>query len=260
MPIWAAAPALAQTPADLMPLGAEVAVPAGFVDLCERSPEQCVATERPTESALRDIRNWAGRTRWAAVFEAAGMAPAATAAEAAPSAKPARSVRQIRQDKDAARKRGAAPPAKRRATTKPELALPPVPTPPAAAGLSLDELETVNRRVNRSIRRRTDADAFGREDVWQRPEGPRAAGDCEDYVLAKRHALIAAGVDAEALSIAIVRTRRGEMHAVLLVATPAGELVLDNLSPWVRPWREVGYDWLERQAPGRPLTWVRAAG
>ena len=63
-----------------------------------------------------------------------------------------------------------------------------------------------------------------------------------------------------ALTIAIVRTRQGEGHAVLLVATDQGEYVLDNLSPWAMPWRQVGYQWLKRQAPGQPLTWVSIGG
>jgi predicted transglutaminase-like cysteine proteinase len=46
------------------------------------------------------------------------------------------------------------------------------------------------------------------------------------------------------------------MHAVLLVATVEGEVVLDNLSPWVLPWNEAPYQWLDRQAPGAPTQWV----
>ena len=117
----------------------------------------------------------------------------------------------------------------------------------------------VNRRVNRQIRRMADDRQYGQADYWARPEGPRARGDCEDYVLAKRRALIAAGVPAAALSIAIVETGWGETHAVLLLASDEGEFVLDNLSPWVSRWDRVNYTWRERQRPGRPFDWVRAA-
>jgi predicted transglutaminase-like cysteine proteinase len=48
------------------------------------------------------------------------------------------------------------------------------------------------------------------------------------------------------------------MHAVLLVATENGEVVLDNLSPWVLPWAEAPYAWLDRQAAGTGK-WVRVA-
>ncbi len=75
-------------------------------------------------------------------------------------------------------------------------------------------------------------------------------------MLEKRGALIADGVPAEALSIAIVQTRWGETHAVLLVNTDQGEIVLDSLSDWIKPWRKAPYRWVERQAPGHQLTWV----
>ena len=78
-------------------------------------------------------------------------------------------------------------------------------------------------------------------------------------MLAKRAALIAEGVPAEALSIAIVETRWGESHAVLLLASDRGEFILDSLSPWVTRWDRVDYDWRERQLPGRPFDWVQVA-
>lgn len=61
------------------------------------------------------------------------------------------------------------------------------------------------------------------------------------------------------LSLAVVRTSWGEMHAVLLVSTNRGELVLDNLTSAVMSWRDVDYTWLERQKPGDPLSWVSVA-
>ena len=92
--------------------------------------------------------------------------------------------------------------------------------------------------------------------------GTRITGTCrcrrgsKDYVLEKRRALIAEGVPAANLSIAIVKTPRGETHAVLLVATDRGELVLDSLSDWIQPWWKVRYTWISRQAPGQQLSWV----
>lgn len=117
----------------------------------------------------------------------------------------------------------------------------------------------VNRRLNREIRQASDNRLYGMEDFWTRPEGARAQGDCEDYVLAKRAALIAEGVPAAVLSIAIVETRWGESHAVLLLASDRGEFILDSLSPWVVRWDRVDYAWRERQMPGRPFDWVRIA-
>lgn len=117
-------------------------------------------------------------------------------------------------------------------------------------------LNRVNRQVNRQIRQASDQTVFGQSDYWQAPTQDGAYGDCEDYVLAKRQALIEAGVPAAALSIAIVETRWGESHAVLLVAGDTGEVVLDSLSSWISRWDRVDYVWRERQAPGKIFEWV----
>ena len=140
----------------------------------------------------------------------------------------------------------------------------PAPAPPEPARFELDRagwalVNGVNRRVNRQILQMADDRQYGKADYWARPVGPGARGDCEDYVLAKRRALIAEGVPAAALSIAIVETRWGESHAVLLIASEGGEYVLDNLTPWVSRWDRVNYVWRERQRPGNPFDWVRAA-
>ena len=124
------------------------------------------------------------------------------------------------------------------------------------AGMRL--VNTINRRVNRQIRRADDARTYGVADYWAVPRGDGARGDCEDFVLAKRRALIEAGVPAGALSIAIVDTQWGESHAVLLISAEQGEFVLDSLTPWISRWDRVNYVWRERQLPGRPFDWVRA--
>ena len=114
-------------------------------------------------------------------------------------------------------------------------------------------VQRINREVNRAIRHREDSAVYGRPDQWAL--GEAGVGDCEDYALAKRAALIQAGVPARALSIALVETRRGESHAVLLIDTDKGAMVLDNLSPWIRRWDQTPYTWIARQTPGDPLTW-----
>lgn len=273
--------------AAVMPLGAAAAVPVGFLEMCERTPGECLSIARPTDTMLSEVRTWAGRARWSAVFQTAGIStgpaalPAAVVAPrpvlvsrpvaeqaAPPAARPAKpTARDIRALKDQRRKHprvvtAKVPPTPVAPAPPPDPVVEPTrePTPSGTvADVTIRDLETVSRRINRSIRRASDAASYGREDVWVLPQGRRPSGDCEDYVLAKRRALIENGVDPAALSIAVVRTRWGETHAVLLVATAEGEQVLDNLSPWVLPWSEAPYEWLERQAPGRPLTWVRAA-
>ncbi len=95
-------------------------------------------------------------------------------------------------------------------------------------------LKRVNSHVNRSIAPRND----NGPDVWT--VGARS-GDCEDYVLSKRRALIKAGIPASSLRIAYVKTRRGEGHAILVVRTKGRDLVLDNLSASIKPLSQTGY-------------------
>ena len=256
-------------PVSPMPLGEAVAPPLGFLEMCEREPEECTAPGAVSPAEHEAVRQWAAQARWRVTFAALSDAPAApeptdaiqaeatlptkSEVEAEPDKGAAHKVKAGKSaisDKKAARKAAAlAAQARRNASQHPG---------EAYTG-DIRTLTTLNRRVNRSIRRASDDAQYGRAEYWTAPEGRGAAGDCEDYVLAKRRALLAAGVSPQALSIAVVRTRRGEMHAVLLVATPEGEVVLDNLSPWVVPWTEAPYEWRERQIAGSPERWVQAA-
>jgi predicted transglutaminase-like cysteine proteinase len=96
-------------------------------------------------------------------------------------------------------------------------------------------LKRVNTHVNRTIKPRYDAAGA---DVWN---ANATSGDCEDYVLAKRKALIKAGIPASSLRIAYVKTRKGEGHAILVVKTNGKDLVLDNLTATVKPLSQTGY-------------------
>jgi predicted transglutaminase-like cysteine proteinase len=135
---------------------------------------------------------------------------------------------------------------------------PPAPTALEVTPALIAELDRVNLSVNREIRYVSDRVLYGDEDYWHLALGPGGpgAGDCKDYVLEKRRALIADGVPADDLSIAIVETSWHESHAILLVSTDRGELVLDSLSAWIQPWWKVHYHWVERQAPGQQLSWI----
>lgn len=95
-------------------------------------------------------------------------------------------------------------------------------------------VQAVNRQVNRAITPRAD----GRLDSWT---ASARSGDCEDYVLAKRAALIQQGVPSAALRIGYTKTRQGEGHVVLIVQTGAGEFVLDNLNSSVKLLADTGY-------------------
>ena len=108
-------------------------------------------------------------------------------------------------------------------------------------------LKQVNSHVNRSIRPERDT-----ADVW---ELNPTSGDCEDYVLSKRSALIRQCVSSGALRIAYTHTRRGEPHAVLVVRTSEGDYVLDNLTNSVKTLRASGYNIRSMSSPN-PTRWV----
>ena len=93
-----------------------------------------------------------------------------------------------------------------------------------------------------------------KSDVWSVNV---TAGDCEDCVLAKRKALIRAGIPSVALRIAAVKTRAGEGHAILVVNTSRGRIVLDNPTPVVRPLAQTGYRIVAMQSTD-PDRWFRS--
>lgn len=109
-------------------------------------------------------------------------------------------------------------------------------------------LNSVNRQVNSSMRYVADRGAL---DNWK---VGGSTGDCEDYALTKRSKLIRMGVPAGALRMAATYTRRGEPHAVLIVRTDRGDLVLDNLSARVLPRASTGYR-IVKMASNDPRVW-----
>lgn len=109
-------------------------------------------------------------------------------------------------------------------------------------------LKSVNARVNRSIRPKHDAPGT---DVWT---VSARTGDCEEYALAKRDALIRAGFSPSALRLAYVKTRSGEGHAVLVVHSNRGDLVLDVLTGQIRPLSQSGLRLISMQSAD-PLHW-----
>lgn len=112
----------------------------------------------------------------------------------------------------------------------------------------------INSAVNRSIQPLTDMQIHGVEEVWSYPED---VGDCEDYVLLKRHHLIQAGFSPSDLLITVVLQPDGSGHAVLTVRTDYGDFVLDNLRNDVRLWHETGYRFIKRQSSEHAGAWMR---
>lgn len=112
----------------------------------------------------------------------------------------------------------------------------------------LHVLGEVNTTVNRAIRPTGER----RGDEWKVGTG---SGDCEDYVMTKRAYLLKKGLPQGALLVAYTRTRSGEGHAVLIVRTTEGDLVLDNLNSQVRSLRSSGYV-IERVSTNGLLHWT----
>ncbi|MGX1199478.1 transglutaminase-like cysteine peptidase [Parvibaculum sp. MBR-TMA-1.3b-4.2] len=117
------------------------------------------------------------------------------------------------------------------------------------------ELNDINDFVNRSIPERDDLSLYGMREYWAYAD-PDRGGDCEDLALLKQRLLTERGWPLTALSVAVVRQWNGEGHAVLLVATDRGDLVLDNMTWKILPWRQAPYEWLMRQSHRRPYIWV----
>ncbi|MET0444216.1 MAG: transglutaminase-like cysteine peptidase [Pseudorhodoplanes sp.] len=111
----------------------------------------------------------------------------------------------------------------------------------------------VNDDVNIEVRPMTDLEMWGVEEFWSYPT---TMGDCEDYVLEKRRRLMAMGIPAGDLLIAVVQQPNGDGHAVLTVRTSRGDFVLDNLDPSVRPWSETVYTYLKRQSERNSGAWI----
>ena len=115
------------------------------------------------------------------------------------------------------------------------------------------QLLTINAAVNQGIVPVTDQDLYQIAEFWTYPNG---YGDCEDIALEKRRDLIAAGWPASTLLMAVVRERNGDGHAVLMVRTDRGDLVLDNQEGAVRLWNETPYHYVKRQSQADAGKWV----
>jgi predicted transglutaminase-like cysteine proteinase len=115
------------------------------------------------------------------------------------------------------------------------------------------QLTSINDSINASVKAVTDREFYRVTELWAYPDG---AGDCEDFVLAKRRALNAAGWPLSTLLITVVRESSGEAHAVLTVRTDRGDLVLDNLDGDVHRWSETPYTFLKRQSQEDAGVWV----
>lgn len=130
--------------------------------------------------------------------------------------------------------------------------------PDPVAAVSLNEglwqqLLAVNAGINQAIVPVTDQELYQVAEFWTYPNG---YGDCEDYALAKRRELINAGWPASTLLMAVVKQANGEGHAVLMVRTDRGDLVLDNQIGTVDLWNQTPYKFIKRQSQANAGQWV----
>jgi predicted transglutaminase-like cysteine proteinase len=108
------------------------------------------------------------------------------------------------------------------------------------------KIRTVNLAVNRGVRPLTDAAHWGVEDRWDLAED--GYGDCEDYQLLKRKRLVDLGVPRRAMLMTVVRDEENNGHAVLMIRTTMGDLVLDNRDDAILFWKDTGYRFVQRES------------
>jgi|SRR5215207_122831 len=119
-----------------------------------------------------------------------------------------------------------------------------------------DTVRSVNLYVNRMVRMVSDRDQWGVEDRWDLPHN--GLGDCEDLALLKRQLLVELGLPRRALLITVVFDEEGGGHAVLMVRTSAGDVILDNRRDRPLPWDRTGYTYVKRESENGG--WVSLGG
>ena len=118
----------------------------------------------------------------------------------------------------------------------------------------LKVVKDINKKVNRQVHSISDQAQYKNPEVWALPTN--RGGDCEDFALLKKRELIGLGIDPSHLLLATVHDRRQGAHAVLIVRSGQGDLVLDNLTNRIRTWQDTQYTFLRMQNPATPTKWV----
>jgi predicted transglutaminase-like cysteine proteinase len=133
-------------------------------------------------------------------------------------------------------------------------------TEPAEVALTAKVWQTItltNRHVNAAVKPVTDQDHWGVADRWDLAED--GYGDCEDYQLLKRKLLAEAGFPRRAMRMTVVIDEKNEGHAVLMVRTDRGDIILDNKTDAVLPWFQTGYVFVKRESQDA-VAWVSLGG
>jgi len=118
-------------------------------------------------------------------------------------------------------------------------------------------LTVVNRDINDRIRAVSDRDHWGVEDRWNFPDD--GSGDCEDIQLLKRKILIEGGLPRRAMRMTVVIDEEGGGHAVMMVRTDRGDLILDNRRSSILPWTQTGYIYIKAEGQDG-IEWMSLGG
>ncbi len=119
-------------------------------------------------------------------------------------------------------------------------------------------LKRLNRIINSSVPRISDQSQYKVEDRWVLPT--LQGGDCEDFALLKKREALKAGVEPKSLFLATALDKNRNGHAVLIYRSEEGDLVLDNTTSIIKPWRETRYLFLRMQDPKQLHRWVGVYG
>ena len=117
-------------------------------------------------------------------------------------------------------------------------------------------LNDVNRQVNHTVSSVTDLEHWGSVDRWDYAEDN--LGDCEDFQLLKRKRLVELGVPRRVMLMTVVLDENNEGHAVLMVRTDRGDIILDNKRDAVLAWQNTGYTYIKRESQV-DTSWVSLA-
>ena len=110
--------------------------------------------------------------------------------------------------------------------------------------------ESIHSKVNFNTEYRTDLKQYGVSEFWT---VPGKFGDCEDYALAKRAALLQAGWPKDKLGLCVCYMPDGQGHCVLWVETDKGSFILDNNYNWPVSPLDLPYKWESMLCNGKWL-------
>ncbi|WP_421856549.1 transglutaminase-like cysteine peptidase [Oceanicaulis sp.] len=115
----------------------------------------------------------------------------------------------------------------------------------------------VNAAINTAISYRSDALTWNMEERWVLPIRSEGVtyGDCEDFALEKRAALLEAGAPADRMRMATAWSPGTGLHAVLILRLEAGDYVLDSVSPHILTVGQTRYEWRSLQTGPSLLEW-----